>query len=53
MMAIAELPKRPDLELLFTVGEEVGCIGAVGIKLRLTSPYAFNLDWCQSQTLGI
>lgn len=53
MMALAELENRPTLELLFTMGEEIGLIGAHNIELPLTAPYALNLDWCHSETIGI
>ena len=53
MMAAAELEKRPTLELLFTMGEEIGLIGAHHIDIPLTAPYALNLDWCHSETIGI
>jgi dipeptidase D len=52
-MAIAEMKKRPHLELLFTVGEEVGLVGAHDLDLPITAPYALNLDWCQSDSIGI
>ncbi len=53
MMALAETTERPTLELLFTMGEEVGLIGAHNIDLPLTAPYAINLDWCHSDSIGI
>ena len=53
MMALAELEKRPTLELLFTMGEEVGLIGAHNIEIPLNASYALNLDWCHSETIGI
>ncbi len=53
MMAAAELKNRPTLELLFTMGEEIGLIGAHHIDLPITAPYALNLDWCHSETIGI
>lgn len=53
MMAIAEIGNRPTLELLFTMGEEVGLIGAHNIKLPLIASYGINLDWCHSETIGI
>lgn len=53
MMALAELKNRPTLELFFTMGEEIGLIGAHHIDLPLTAPYALNLDWCHSETIGI
>ncbi len=52
-MAIAELEDRPTLELLFTMGEEVGLIGAHHLELPITAPYAINLDWCHSESIGI
>ena len=53
MMALAELENRPTLELIFTMGEEIGLIGAHNIELPLVAPYALNLDWCHSETIGI
>lgn len=53
MMALAEIENRPTLELLFTMWEEIGLIGAHNIELPLTAPYALNLDWCHSETVGI
>lgn len=53
MMALAELEERPILELLFTMGEEVGLIGAHHLELPITAPYAINLDWCHSESIGI
>lgn len=53
MMALAELTDRPTLELLFTVEEEIGCVGAAGISLSLNSKEAINLDWSDSSTIGV
>lgn len=53
MMALADLSNRPTLDLLFTMGEEVGLVGAQNITLPLQAPYALNLDWCDSDTIGI
>jgi dipeptidase D len=53
MMALAELEERPDLELLFTMGEEVGLIGAHNLELPITAPFGINLDWCHSESIGI
>lgn len=53
MMALAESDDRPTLELLFTMGEEIGLIGAYHIELPLRAPLALNLDWCDSDTIGI
>ncbi len=53
MMAVAEMTERPDLELLFTMGEEVWLIWAHHITLPLTAPYGINLDWCHSEYIGI
>jgi dipeptidase D len=53
MMALAELEERPTLELLFTMGEEVGLIGAHNLELPITAPYGLNLDWSHSESIGI
>ena len=53
MMALADTEDRPTLELVFTIGEEVGLVGAQNITLPLQAPYALNLDWCDSDTIGI
>lgn len=53
MMALAEIENRPTLELLFTIGEEVGLVGAQHISLPIKAPHALNLDWCDSDTIGI
>ena len=53
MMALADIEDRPTLELVFTVGEEVGLIGAHDIMLPIQSPLALNLDWCDSENIGI
>jgi len=53
MMTLTELTDRPTLELLFTMGEEVGLVGAQHITLPLSAPYALNLDWSDSDTIGI
>jgi dipeptidase D len=53
MMALAELENRPTLELLFTMGEEVGLVGAQNISLPITATEALNLDWSDSNTIGI
>ncbi len=42
MLALIE--KSTDIELLFTCDEEIGLIGANGIKHRLKSSYMLNLD---------
>lgn len=51
MMALADQTERPTLELLFTIGEEVGLVGAQNITLPITAPYALNLDWCNSESI--
>lgn len=53
MMAIAEMKERPSLELLFTMGEEVGLIGAHELDLSISANYGLNLDWCNSDSVGI
>ncbi len=53
MMALADLSERPTLELLFTIGEEIGLVGAQHITLPIAAPYALNLDWSDSKTIGI
>lgn len=53
MMALAEKKDRPDLELLFTMGEEIGLIGAHKLELPITAPKGINLDWCDSSSIGI
>ncbi len=53
MMALAELENRPKLELLFTIGEEIGLVGAQDISLPITAKEALNLDWCNSNTIGV
>lgn len=53
MMALADQTERPTLELLFTIGEEVGLVGAQNITLPITAPYALNLDWCNSESIWI
>lgn len=53
MMAIAELEKRPSLELLFTMGEEIGLVGAHELDLPVSANYGLNLDWCNSTSIGI
>lgn len=53
MMAVAEMKNRPSFELLFTMAEEVGLIGAQNIEVSLKAPYAINLDWCDSRDIGI
>ncbi len=53
MMAIAEMKERPSLELLFTMGEEVGLIGAHDLDLEISANYGINLDWCDSKSIGI
>ncbi len=53
MMALADLAERPNLELLFTIGEELGLVGAQNIALPITAKEALNLDWCNSDTIGI
>ncbi len=53
MMALAELKERPTCELIFTIGEEIGLVGAQNIMLPITAPLAFNLDWCNSESIGI
>ena len=34
-MAVAEMKERPSLELLFTMGEEIGLIGAHDLDLEI------------------
>lgn len=53
MMAIAEMEKRPSLELLFTMGEEIGLVGAHELDLSISANYGLNLDWCNSKSIGI
>ncbi|MCB9807390.1 hypothetical protein H6768_05995 [Candidatus Peribacteria bacterium] len=53
MMALAETKNRPNLELVFTMGEEVGLVGAFHIELPLTATHGLNLDWCDSRHVGI
>ena len=53
MMALADTEDRPMLELIFTIGEEVGLVGAHDITLPIQSPLALNLDWCDSESIGI
>ena len=53
MMALADTENRPTLELVFTIGEEVGLVGAQNITLPIRSPLALNLDWCDSESIGI
>lgn len=53
MMAIAERAERPSLELLFTTGEEVGLVGAHNLDLSISANYGINLDWCNSESIGI
>ncbi len=53
MMALAELEERPTLELLFTMGEEVGLIGTHHLQFPITAAYGINLDWCDSTSIGI
>ncbi len=53
MMALTDTANRPTLELLFTMGEEVGLVGAQHIELPLHAPYAINIDWSDSNTIGI
>ncbi len=43
-MMIALLDEFDDLECLFTSDEEIGLIGARGLKLSIVSPYILNLD---------
>jgi dipeptidase D len=53
MMAVAEMKERPSLELLFTMGEEIGLIGAHDLDLEISANYGINLDWCNSESIGI
>lgn len=53
MMALADLTDRPTLELLFTMGEEIGLVGAQHISLPIEAKHALNLDWSDSDTIGI
>lgn len=53
MMALADTEDRPTLELVFTIGEEVGLVGAHNITLPIQAPLALNLDWCDSNSIGI
>jgi dipeptidase D len=53
MMAVAEMKKRPNLELLFTMGEEIGLVGAHDLDLEVSANYGINLDWCNSESIGI
>lgn len=53
MMTIAERTERPSLELLFTTGEEVGLVGAHNLDLPISANYGINLDWCNSESIGI
>ncbi len=53
MMAVAGLKNRPSLELLFTMGEEVGLIGAHDLELDINANYGINLDWCDSSSIGV
>ena len=53
MMAVAEMKERPSLELLFTMGEEIGLIGAHDLDLEISANYGINLDWCNSTSIGI
>lgn len=53
MMALADLGNRPTLELIFTIGEEIWLVGAHNISLPLHAPIALNLDWCDSEAIGI
>ena len=53
MMAVAELADRPTVELLFTIGEEIGLVGAQHISLPITATEGLNLDWSDSKTIGI
>ncbi len=53
MMAVAEMKDRPSLELLFTMGEEIGLVGAHDLDLSISANYGINLDWCNSESIGI
>ncbi len=53
MIAIAETQERPDLELLFTVEEEIWLNGVCNIDLPITAPIWLNLDWSDSNSIGI
>ena len=52
MMAVAEMKERPSLELLFTMGEEIGLVGAHDLDLPISANYGMNLDWCNSDSIG-
>jgi len=53
MMAVAEIKNRPSLELLFTMGEEVGLVGANDLDLEVSANYGINLDWSSNDSVGI
>ena len=53
MMAVAEMKNRPSLELLFTMGEEVGLVGAHELELDVSANYGLNLDWSNNASVGI
>lgn len=53
MMAVAEMKERPSLELLFTMGEEVGLVGAHDLDLEVSANYGINLDWSNNASIGI
>jgi dipeptidase D len=53
MMAVAEMKNRPSLELLFTMGEEVGLVGAHDLDLEVNANYGINLDWSSNLSVGI
>lgn len=53
MMAAAEIQERPSLELLFTMGEEIGLVGAHELDLEVSANYGINLDWSDNGSVGI